>query len=66
MLCFIGGAMMAAGSALVPGGNDLLILYGAPLLQWHAIVAIAVMLVTMVICILAEKWINTQHRNWTT
>ncbi len=66
MLCFIGGAMMAAGSALVPGGNDLLILYGAPLLQWHAIVAIVVMLVTMVICILTESWIDSQHRNWST
>jgi hypothetical protein len=55
MLCFVGGVMMAAGSALVPGGNDLLILYGAPLLQWHAIAAIAVMLVTMAICILSES-----------
>lgn len=57
-LCFIGGAMMASGSALVPGGNDLLILYGAPLLQWHAIAAIAAMLVTMAICILCESLID--------
>lgn len=56
-----GGAMMAVGSEQVPGGNDLLILYGAPLLQWHAFVSIAVMLITMAICAFIQSSIGSQH-----
>lgn len=55
MLCFTGGSMMAIGSSLIPGGNDLLILYAAPLLKWHAIVAIGVMLATIVFCVLLQR-----------
>lgn len=55
MLCFTGGSMMAIGSSVIPGGNDLLILYAAPLLQWHAIVAIGVMLATIAVCILLQR-----------
>lgn len=52
---------MAIGSALVPGGNDMLILYGAPLLQWHAIAAIAMMLLTIALCIVAQKFVSSLH-----
>lgn len=41
--CLAGGAMMGAGGMLVPGSNDGLILVGLPLFQPHAIVALAVM-----------------------
>jgi uncharacterized membrane protein YedE/YeeE len=34
---FIGGALMGLGTALLPGGNDALILYGIPSLSPHAI-----------------------------
>lgn len=50
--CLTGGAMMALGSGLVPGGNDALFLYGAPSLQFNAVVAIVVMVAVLVFCIL--------------
>jgi uncharacterized membrane protein YedE/YeeE len=43
--CFIGSAIMGAGSALIPGGSDALILVGIPLLwpyAWLAFVSICV------------------------
>jgi toxin CptA len=38
-----GGALMAAGSLLIPGSNDALVLIGLPLLHPHAWLAFAVM-----------------------
>jgi Sulphur transport len=38
--CMVGGALMGAGSLLIPGSNDGLILLGLPLLQPHALVAL--------------------------
>jgi toxin CptA len=61
IFCFAGGALMALGSALVPGGNDLLILYGAPLLQWHAITAIVVMLCTIASCMTLQRLAAKDH-----
>ena len=61
--CFVGGALLAAGSTLVPGGNDRLILYGAPLLQWHAITAIAVMIATLAVCVVGQNLVNALRRN---
>jgi hypothetical protein len=43
-----GGALMALGVALAPGGNDTLILYGLPTLSPHAIPAFAAMAVGIV------------------
>ena len=40
-----GGALMGFGAALVPGGNDALILHGIPTLSPHALPAYAAMLV---------------------
>ena len=47
--CLLGGALMGAGSVLIPGGNDGLILTGFPLLWPHAWLSLAVMCVTIVI-----------------
>ncbi|TWC35694.1 toxin CptA [Pseudomonas sp. SJZ079] len=41
--CFCGGLLMGAGSALVPGGNDGLILFGLPLMWPNAWLAFATM-----------------------
>jgi toxin CptA len=47
--CLAGGATMAAGSLLVPGSNDGLLLLGLPLLQAYAVVALLVMCGTIAI-----------------
>ena len=41
--CFVGGVLMAWGSALIPGGNDGLILVGIPLLWPYAWIAFLTM-----------------------
>jgi uncharacterized membrane protein YedE/YeeE len=48
-----GGALMGLGTALLPGGNDALVLYGIPSLSPHALPAFA----TMVIGIAAAVWL---------
>ena len=40
----MGGALMGFGAALVPGGNDVLILHGIPILSPHALPAYLAML----------------------
>ena len=47
--CLLGGALMGAGSELIPGSNDGLILTGIPLLWPHAWLAFAVMCATIAI-----------------
>ncbi|HVZ06503.1 YeeE/YedE thiosulfate transporter family protein [Rhodopila sp.] len=44
-----GGALMAAGAVLIPGGNDLLLVYGVPSGSPHAVAAYAVIVATMVL-----------------
>jgi len=39
-----GGVLMGVGTALLPGGNDALVLYGIPALSPHALPAFAAML----------------------
>ncbi len=53
--CFTGGLLMGWGSALIPGGNDGLILIGMPLFQMHAWVAIISMCATIWIAFKVEK-----------
>lgn len=53
--CLGGGALMGAGSALIPGSNDGLILTGMPLLQPHAWIAIAAMGLTIAAGFAAER-----------
>ncbi len=51
--CLLGGALMGAGSELIPGGNDGLILTGMPLLWPHAWLAFAVMCTTIALYLTA-------------
>ena len=53
--CFIGGALMAWGGALIPGSNDGLILVGMPLLWPYAWVAFGTMCVTIGVASMATK-----------
>lgn len=53
--CLIGGALMGAGSVLIPGSNDGLILIGLPLLLPYAIVALATMTAAIAAGILLER-----------
>jgi toxin CptA len=52
--CLAGGTLMGLGSALIPGGNDNLILAGLPWLQPHAWLAIATMALTIAAGLLAS------------
>lgn len=53
--CLAGGGLMGVGAALVPGGNDTLLLQGAPGLQPFALLALAVMVATIAACITASR-----------
>jgi toxin CptA len=53
--CFAGGALMAWGSALIPGGNDGLILVGIPLLWPYAWLAFLAMCVSIALAKLLER-----------
>lgn len=44
-----GGALMGIGTALAPGGNDALVLYGIPTVSPHALPAIGAMLTGIVL-----------------
>jgi hypothetical protein len=44
---FAGGLVMAIGSLMVPGGNDALLLIGAPNLHGYALLALATMALTI-------------------
>jgi hypothetical protein len=53
-----GGAVMGAGASLVPGGNDFLVLWGAPSCAADAFVALA----AMVAGVLAGLWLGGARR----
>jgi hypothetical protein len=53
--CLAGGMLMGWGSALIPGGNDGLILVGMPLLMPHAWVAILTMCATIWVALKTEQ-----------
>ncbi len=53
--CLAGGALMGAGSVLIPGSNDGLILVGLPLLQPHAWTALASMAVTILAALVIRR-----------
>ena len=55
--CFFGGVLMGAGGALIPGGNDALVLLGMPLLQLSAFAAYA----AMTAMIAAGFWLRRQR-----
>jgi hypothetical protein len=55
---FSGGALMGLGTAMLPGGNDALILYGIPTLSPHALPAFAALLIGVGFGLLAMKHIG--------
>lgn len=50
-----GGVLMGLGAALLPGGNDVLVLAGLPFLLAHALLGFAVMMLTIVALLLLGK-----------
>lgn len=56
--CLAGGALMGAGSVLIPGSNDGLILVGTPLLHGYAWLALAIMAATIACAMLLKSNIN--------
>lgn len=52
---FCGSLLMGVGAALVPGGNDSLLLVAMPLLLPYAWVAVLVMLATVAVAIIIEQ-----------
>lgn len=59
--CFAGGFAMGWGSALIPGGNDGLILVGMPLLWPYAWLAIATMCATIAIALIIESKLSKDN-----
>ena len=51
-----GGILMGLGAALVPGGNDVLLLNAIPALSPHALPAYLAMLAGIAIALLVVKW----------
>jgi uncharacterized protein len=56
----IGGAMMAAGALLIPGGNDTLMAYGLPSGSPHALLAY----ILIVSWLLLIMWLMPKVRAW--
>lgn len=44
-----GGMLMSGAAAVIPGGNDIMLIYGLPSLAPHAVAAYAVMMATLVL-----------------
>ena len=55
--CLAGGALMGVGAALIPGGNDLLVLWAVPGLTAYGIVAYATLVATIALpMVVARRW----------
>jgi uncharacterized membrane protein YedE/YeeE len=50
-----GGALMGLGAAMIPGGNDALILHGIPFLSPHAVPAFLAMLVGIAVTLMGMR-----------
>jgi uncharacterized protein len=58
-----GGLLMGLGAALVPGGNDALVLYGIPSLSPHAVPSYLAMIVGVAAALLAMRfWLGIETR----
>ena len=53
--CVGGGTLMGVAGYLLPGGNDVLLLYGLPSLSLHALVAYVVMLAVQISLAFAQQ-----------
>jgi Sulphur transport len=58
--CLVGGMLMGAGSLLIPGSNDGLILLGLPLILPYAWVALASMILAIILGMLVERRITSR------
>jgi toxin CptA len=52
---FMGGVLMGMGAALIPGGNDALVLMGLPLMQPEAFAAYGAMIAIITAGVLAQR-----------
>ena len=50
-----GGVLMGLGAAMIPGGNDVLILHGIPSLSPHAVPAFLAMLVGIAVSLMGMR-----------
>ncbi len=53
--CLVGGAMMGFGGAMIPGGNDGLVLVGLPFLLPYALASLATMVTVIALAIWARQ-----------
>ena len=53
--CLIGGAMMGIGGAMIPGGNDGLVLVGLPFLMPYALASLTTMVTVIALAIWARQ-----------
>ncbi len=56
----LGGGMMGLGAALVPGGNDVLLLHAIPGLSPHALPAFGSMLLGIGLALAIHRWVTGQ------
>lgn len=57
-----GGALMGCGAALVPGGNDAVLLNAVPLIAEHALPAYAAMLLGVALGLMVRRRAGTRRR----
>lgn len=57
---FVGGGMMSGAAAILPGGNDALLLYGLPSAVPHAIVAYTVMILSLYGVMQSLRWLRSR------
>lgn len=55
MKTVLGGTMMSFAAAIIPGGNDVLLLYGLPSLAPHALAAYAAMMAMLIALFYAKR-----------
>ncbi len=59
--CVLGGAIMGTASLMIPGGNDYVILAGAPSLAPHAVATYVVMLATLIAVIALQHQLSPKQ-----
>lgn len=59
---FSGGALMGLGTAMLPGGNDALVLYGIPSLSPHALPGYLALVIGVAIGLYAMRWFGINSK----
>ena len=57
---FVGGAFMSGAAAILPGGNDALLLYGLPSGVLYAFVGYTVMILSLCALLQAMRWVQSR------